>query len=218
MRVVPVVLALAVLAVLAVPARAENGGSPLLPPDGTGGAAPGAVRAPGPQPPPPPKSAKPRSPRRTGHRPVHQRPARRLARFPVLGPHGFGGPDARFGAPRRGHLHPGQDVTAALGTPLVAPRGGPIVRRGDQPRGAGLYLVVHGDDGRDYVLMHLQARSIRVTEGQRVRAGQIVAAVGRTGDSSGPHLHFEIWLGGWRAPGGRPVDPLADLLAWDAYS
>jgi len=44
--------------------------------------------------------------------------------------------------------------------------------------------------------------------------GQRLCAVGATGDASGPHLHFEIWIVGWRVPGGQPIDPLPELRAW----
>jgi murein DD-endopeptidase MepM/ murein hydrolase activator NlpD len=65
--------------------------------------------------------------------------------------------------------------------------------------------------------MHLQAGSIAVTKGAAVAAGQRVGAVGSTGASSGPHLHFEIWIGGWWASkASTPIDPYAELLAWAA--
>jgi murein DD-endopeptidase MepM/ murein hydrolase activator NlpD len=135
--------------------------------------------------------------------------------FPVQGPYDFGGEDARFGATRRGHVHQGQDVIAAEGTPLVSPRAGFVYWRAYQAAGAGHYLVIRGDDGRDYVFMHLQDGSILVTKGQAVAAGQRLGSVGNTGDSHGAHLHFEIWPDGWfSSDASKPIDPLPELLAW----
>ncbi len=139
-------------------------------------------------------------------------------RFPLLGPHGFGGPDARFGAPRPGHRHQGQDITAAEGTPVVAPRAGLISWRAYQAEGAGYYLVLAGQgEPYNYVFMHLKQGSILVRQGDLVQTGQPLAQVGSTGESSGPHLHFEIWDGPWYH-GGHPIDPLPMLQSWDAYS
>ena len=73
---------------------------------------------------------------------------------------------------------------------------------------------MRGDDGRDYVFMHLQEGSTAVVKGQVVSAGQILGRAGSTGESTGPHLHFEIWPDGWYAAGSEPIDPLPDLLAW----
>jgi murein DD-endopeptidase MepM/ murein hydrolase activator NlpD len=135
--------------------------------------------------------------------------------FPVQGPYTFGGEDARFGAGRPGHVHQGQDILAAAGTPVVSPRAGFVAWRAYQEGGAGHYVVVHGDDARDYVFMHFQDGSVVVQKGQAVTAGQQLGAVGSTGASSGPHLHFEIWPGGWYASKtSKPIDPLPDLLAW----
>jgi murein DD-endopeptidase MepM/ murein hydrolase activator NlpD len=134
--------------------------------------------------------------------------------FPVQGPYSFGGPDLRFGAPRNGHTHQGQDVLAASGTPIVAPLSGSILWKGNQPGAAGIYLVEHGSDGRDYVFMHIKRATVLVTVGEAVAAGQQLAQVGATGDASGPHLHFEIWVGGWYARGGAPIDPLPQLKRW----
>jgi len=134
--------------------------------------------------------------------------------FPVQGPYSLGGADARFGAGRTGHAHQGQDILADAGTPVVSPRTGSVTWRAFQRDGAGHYLVVRGDDRRDYVFMHLQDGSLLVEKGQAVAAGERLAAVGSTGRSSGPHLHFEIWPDGWYAEDSRPIDPLPDLLAW----
>jgi murein DD-endopeptidase MepM/ murein hydrolase activator NlpD len=134
--------------------------------------------------------------------------------FPVQGPYTLGGEEARFGAPRSGHSHRGQDILAAEGTPVVSPRAGFVTWRAYQAGGAGHYLVVRADDARDYVFMHLQDGSIVVDKGDGVAAGGRLAAVGSTGRSTGPHLHFEIWPGGWYADGAQPIDPVPDLLAW----
>jgi murein DD-endopeptidase MepM/ murein hydrolase activator NlpD len=137
--------------------------------------------------------------------------------FPVQGPFSFGGDDARFGAGRAGHIHQGQDVVAASGTPLVAPVAGTVTWKSNQPGGAGIYLVVRGagsGEARDYVFMHIKRGTMLVAPGDAVSAGQQLAQVGATGDASGPHLHFEIWIGGWFARGGAPVDPLPQLQRW----
>lgn len=134
--------------------------------------------------------------------------------FPVQGPYTFGGPDARFGAGRTGHVHQGQDVVAASGQPIVAPVPGTVLWEANQPGGAGIYLVEHGTDGRDYVFMHIKAHTLQVNVGDALAPGERLAQVGATGDASGPHLHFEIWVGGWYARGGAPIDPLPQLKRW----
>ena len=135
--------------------------------------------------------------------------------FPLVGPFSYGGDGARFGAERPGRSHQGQDVIAAAGTPIVAPHGGVIRVVAYQAAGAGHYIVLRSDgENRDYVFMHLATGSIRVREGQRVRTGQRLGDVGSTGASSGPHLHFEVWVGGWYT-GGKPIDPLPILRSWD---
>jgi murein DD-endopeptidase MepM/ murein hydrolase activator NlpD len=135
--------------------------------------------------------------------------------FPVQGPFNFGGPDSRFGVGRPGHIHQGQDIAAAEGTPVVTPRAGTVYWVAYQAAGAGYYVVVAGDDGRHYVFMHLQAGSTAVAKGQAVLAGQRLGLVGHTGDAQGPHLHFEIWVNGWWASkASAPIDPLPELQAW----
>jgi biotin carboxyl carrier protein len=136
--------------------------------------------------------------------------------FPVAGAHSFGADDARFGAGRKGHEHQGQDVIAAEGVPVVAPLAGTIIARDYQASGAGFYLAMDAADGRSFFFAHCQKDTFAVTAGQAVAAGQQLCRVGQTGDASGPHLHFEIWIGGWRRDkASAPVDPLAQLQAWD---
>jgi murein DD-endopeptidase MepM/ murein hydrolase activator NlpD len=137
--------------------------------------------------------------------------------FPVRGAHDFGSAGARFGAPRSGHTHQGQDVPADCGTPLVAARGGKVKYAGYQGA-AGNYIVIDGmATGRDFVYMHLREPALLET-GQRVRTGQRIGVVGETGDAVGCHLHFEMWSPpGWYT-GGSPFDPLPYLKKWDRYS
>ncbi len=143
------------------------------------------------------------------------RPPRADHRFPVAGPYGLGEQGSRFGAPRSGHTHQGQDIAAAEGTPVVAPFPGLVFAVRYQAAGAGHYVVLDGDgEDRDYVFMHLRAGSIPVREGQRVRGGARLGEVGNTGRSFGAHLHFEIWVGGGWFKGGHPIDPLPLLRAW----
>jgi murein DD-endopeptidase MepM/ murein hydrolase activator NlpD len=134
--------------------------------------------------------------------------------FPIAGPHNFGGPDARFGAKRAGHIHQGQDIMAKEGTPIVAPHSGRIVWVAYQAQAAGYYLVLASDgELYNYVFMHLQAGSTIVKSGDHVVTGQRIAAVGATGDAQAPHLHFEVWDGPWYN-GGHPIDPLPFLQQW----
>jgi murein DD-endopeptidase MepM/ murein hydrolase activator NlpD len=135
--------------------------------------------------------------------------------FPVAGPHTTwpAGSDGSFGAGRVGHQHEGQDIAAAAGTPVVAPVGGTVTAVRYQAGGAGWYVVLDGTDGRDYFFAHCTAGSVGVAAGAPVAAGTPLCGVGMTGSATGPHLHFEIWMVGWRVPGGYPIDPLPDLLA-----
>jgi murein DD-endopeptidase MepM/ murein hydrolase activator NlpD len=135
--------------------------------------------------------------------------------FPVAGPHSFGGPENRFGAPRSGHVHQGQDVLTAEGTPVVAPLAGTILTTGYQAGGAGYYTVEHTGVGFDFMFAHCEAGSLAVSTEQAVAAGQLLCQAGQTGDATTPHLHFEIWVGGWQTAAGYPIDPLPYLEAWE---
>ncbi len=210
----------------AAPGGEVVSGNPAVP-GSVGGAAPGATPAQrasssrtggalaGHKPPQP--KVVPRKVAPKARQPVAQAPVVTTVAgaFPLQGSYTFGGEDARFGAGRPGHIHQGQDVVAASGTPIVAPVVGTVLWKSNQPGGAGIYLVVHGAvDGRDYVFMHIKRGTVLVRAGDAVAQGQQLAQVGATGDASGPHLHFEIWVGGWYVRGGEPVDPLPQLQRW----
>ncbi|HET9052160.1 MAG TPA: M23 family metallopeptidase [Candidatus Dormibacteraeota bacterium] len=103
------------------------------------------------------------------------------------------------------HFHTGVDIAVPIGTQIHAAAAGTVVLAttnvaGGVPVGFGTYvLIAHG--GGVYTLYgHLSALSVRA--GQRVAAGQVVGLSGTTGNSTGPHLHFEVRYGT------RPVDPL----------
>jgi biotin carboxyl carrier protein len=135
--------------------------------------------------------------------------------FPVAGTHNFGGPENRFGAPRAGHIHDGQDILTAEGSPIVAPLAGTVITTGYQASAAGYYAAEHTAAGLDFFFAHCKAESLLVKTDESVAAGQQLCAAGQTGDATTPHLHFEIWFGGWRAQGGYAVDPLPYLEAWE---
>ena len=141
-------------------------------------------------------------------------PAR--APLPDRGPHGTRGAIGEFGAPRSGgRIHEGFDATARCGTPLVAARGGTVVRRRFHPSLDGNYVVISGrKEGRTYRYSHL-SRPAEVAKGERVFTGQLVGFVGRTGNAASTpcHLHFEI-----RARGGRFLDPEPFLRSWSRFS
>lgn len=102
--------------------------------------------------------------------------------------------DKRAGGARR---HEGQDIRMPMNTPLVAVTSGVIQHYRNSSAGTVVYLK--GDDGNKYSYFHLNSRVAK--HGQRVQGGQLIAYSGNTGNSSGPHLHFETWIGG------KKVDP-----------
>lgn len=89
------------------------------------------------------------------------------------------------------------DIAMPEGTPIVAARGGVVVKtennqngRGNNP--AGNFVRILHDDGTMGIYLHLQQGSVAVREGQRVSTGNLLARSGNTGNSTGPHLHFVV--------------------------
>ena len=90
-------------------------------------------------------------------------------------------------------LHRGVDIAAAQGTPVAAIQDGRVVSAGN----AGSYgLCVVIEDGKGYQSRYAHCSSLAVSAGQEVRRGDVIGAVGCTGDSTGPHLHLEVMLNG----------------------
>lgn len=135
--------------------------------------------------------------------------------FPIRAAHNYGTAINRYGAPRSGRTHQGQDVLAACGSRLVAAHAGKVSVV-DTGGAAGNYLVIQSTDKTDMAYMHMRSRA-SVSKGQTVTAGQTVGYVGETGDATTCHLHFELWTPHWW-DGGHTFDPLPRLKQWDAVS
>ena len=104
--------------------------------------------------------------------------------------------------------HTGVDYAAPTGTEVVAAASGTVV----EVSSGGSYgnrIVVQHDDGIQTSYSHLSSTNVSV--GQEVTAGQHIGAVGSTGNSSGPHLHFEVAQGGDGWSSGHFLDPPAWL-------
>ncbi len=122
---------------------------------------------------------------------------------------GFGGRHAPCAACSSNH--DGVDLTPGLGAPVAAIADGIVVEVGNPSGGLGVYATVeHVINGVGYtsVYGHMQLGSLRVRVGDAVVAGQMLGTVGSTGQSTGPHLHLELW----DAAGGR-LNPLTWLAA-----
>lgn len=124
---------------------------------------------------------------------------------------------SRFGLRRHPILgyaraHQGVDFGAGHGTPIVAAGDGVVVKA-SRWAGYGNWLQIRHAGGFDTGYAHISRYAKGVRPGARVRQGQVVAYVGSTGMSTGPHLHYEVWLRGKRVnPVGAKV-PQGTILA-----
>lgn len=101
---------------------------------------------------------------------------------------------SRFGS-RWGSNHKGTDIGAPLGTPIVAAAGGTVtVAQYGYSGGYGNYVMISHGNGVQTIYAH--CNELKVTVGQTVSQGQLIATVGNTGRSTGPHLHIEIRVNG----------------------
>lgn len=100
--------------------------------------------------------------------------------------------------PRNGRNHDGVDIAPPMGTPIVASRAGRVTFAGVMGGYGNAIDIDHGDG---YQSRYAHQSRFAVGVGQTVAAGQTIGFVGSTGQSTGPHLHFEI------RRGGTPIDP-----------
>ncbi len=107
---------------------------------------------------------------------------------------------------RWGRLHAGLDIAAPIGTPILAAATGVVDYAGWSDGGYGNMIDIRHPDGTVTRYGHLN--EIYVKEGQSVSQSQSIGAMGSTGFSTGPHLHFEI-----RPNGGSAIDPMAFLAS-----
>jgi murein DD-endopeptidase MepM/ murein hydrolase activator NlpD len=103
------------------------------------------------------------------------------------------------------HFHTGVDVRAAAGTPILAAAGGVVKRAGER---GGYGNAVEIDHGNGVSTLYAHARELSVQPGDTIEEGQALGFVGQTGKATGPHLHFEVRVGG------KPVDPRRALNAY----
>jgi murein DD-endopeptidase MepM/ murein hydrolase activator NlpD len=99
--------------------------------------------------------------------------------------------------------HPAIDIASAAGTLVAASDRGEVIRAGWNDQGYGMFVVI--DHNIDYLTLYAHLSEVYVKEGDIVAQGQIIGKVGTTGNSTGPHLHFEIRDFGRRA---NPLDLL----------
>lgn len=115
-----------------------------------------------------------------------------------------------WGFPRSGgRRHQGTDIMGPMGAPVYAFTAG-VISRHSNSRLGGISLYLRGDDGSTYFYAHLQGYAPRGAVGTRVRAGELIAYNGNTGNARGgpAHIHFERHPGG-----GAPVNPYPWLAA-----
>ncbi|AFZ37419.1 Peptidase M23 [Stanieria cyanosphaera PCC 7437] len=105
---------------------------------------------------------------------------------------------------RWGRMHQGIDIAGPIGTPIMAAATGEVVSAGWNSGGYGNLVKLKHPDGS--VTLYAHNNKILVSSGQQVEQGQLIAEMGSTGFSTGPHLHFEI-----RPNGETAVNPIAFL-------
>ena len=100
-------------------------------------------------------------------------------------------------------MHEGIDIGAKSGTPIIAPADGVVAYSG---RRLGFGNFVQIDHGYGVETIYAHAKSLSVQKGETIARGDVLASIGSTGYSTGPHVHYEVRVNG------TPVDPLFFIL------
>lgn len=104
--------------------------------------------------------------------------------------------------------HYGIDIANSTGTPVLSAADGVISYASPLSTYGNVIMVTHSIDGQTFTSLYAHLSSIKVGVGQVVSKGQIIGAIGTTGNSTGPHLHFEIHIGNWEGMAKNSVNPL----------
>jgi murein DD-endopeptidase MepM/ murein hydrolase activator NlpD len=144
----------------------------------------------------------------------------------------FDKPMPRISSPYGWRIHPiektrkhhnGVDYASAIGTPVKAIENGRVIYAGasklkfpnGEPAGGGFIVKIRHKVNNEWITsayMHLRKGSLAVKKGDLVKEGQVIALAGNTGESTGPHLHFEIQRGKayiWTNNGTRYTEPIS---------
>jgi len=113
--------------------------------------------------------------------------------WPTSGPVTSGFGPRNIGVAGSSRNHQGIDISANTGTPITAARGGTVIFAGTRGGYGSTVMINHGDG---VVTLYAHMSSIGVSNGAAVGQGGTIGQVGTTGVSSGPHLHFEVRIGG----------------------
>ncbi|MCS8563008.1 peptidase M23 [Pediococcus pentosaceus] len=105
-----------------------------------------------------------------------------------------------FGSPRSGGVHDGNDFSARVGTAFHAMHGGTVIRVGGAPAGwgpVGYNIVTRDSTGKEIIYQEFgNAKDVKVHKGQKIKTGDTLGVLGRSGLGTGPHLHVGLTNGG----------------------
>lgn len=104
-------------------------------------------------------------------------------------------------------LHAGMDIANSPGTAVNAAASGVVISAGWFGGYGNAVLIAHSINGKSYVTLYAHLSSISVSGGQVVGQHQMIGRMGTTGNSTGPHLHFEVHIGSFAASGANTVNP-----------